>query len=852
MTNKTKPARGILGPMHRRVLGWVLAMSSLSALTGCKGEPPTLVALDQKRVVAVGETLVIVLFGNDPDGGDVEYGFSTDAPNLEGSVTIARRPDGTGLFTWAPRATHVGEWAFDFHVSDGHHKTKLPIPIEVRGAVGEGTQPIFRRPLGHGAVLPLARQDCIELDIELDDQDSPSVLLTQEPPLAPGATLTTDANGLRGTWTWCPRKERVQGVATYKLRLAADDGDNPKVIKDFTIAVRKRTSIASMDCPSSPPVLEHTPKDFQTVRDLELSAAIHDDHGLASAPLVLYSTEPPGDPVDLSKMQMVEMQLVSGNRRDGSWRAVVPNPLASAQAGGNTDLYYMFTVVDADDADGGACNHVVDIPTRGTHRISVTRPADAGNDDAKERGLAECEPCSGDIQCGTAADLCIRPATGGDSFCSRACDDEQCAEGFVCSAAPVESVDGERAQQCVPEVGHCQGGMNDKPVCNSDASNRSIELATTLAPGDRPTQTMCPESGKVVHHWYRLPIEQPLQLAASLSAADGLDFSLALVNENGLQIAVSDGLESSEAVSSCLLPGTYYLNVSAKPESSGDVYLLASDLEQTDSCTDADMQCCEVKDTPGCGDTSVESCVCAADPFCCDVEWDAQCIAEVQALGCGACDIEPADCCEPSFFAGCEDDAVTDCVCEVDPLCCDITNGWDMLCVLQVDLHHCGACGLLPPGGNDCCEVGDVAGCNDPAIESCVCEADSFCCDPQESWDALCVSQVDSLGCGTCDGPGDDAPCCEGHGMPGCDDPMVESCVCAQDPFCCSSNWDALCVSRIESYGCGSCTGVSEPLCTNTCQFANDGLCDDGGPGSDYSVCEYGTDCADCGPREPQ
>ena len=40
-----------------------------------------------------------------------------------------------------------------------------------------------------------------------------------------------------------------------------------------------------------------------------------------------------------------------------------------------------------------------------------------------------------------------------------------------------------------------------------------------------------------------------------------------------------------------------------------------------------------------------------------------------------------------------------------------------------------------------------------------------------------------------------------------------------------------------------------ESLCINTCLYAYDGECDDGGPGSDFDVCEYGTDCADCGLR---
>jgi hypothetical protein len=38
--------------------------------------------------------------------------------------------------------------------------------------------------------------------------------------------------------------------------------------------------------------------------------------------------------------------------------------------------------------------------------------------------------------------------------------------------------------------------------------------------------------------------------------------------------------------------------------------------------------------------------------------------------------------------------------------------------------------------------------------------------------------------------------------------------------------------------------------CSNTCNnYASDGDCDDGSPGSEYSHCTLGTDCYDCGPR---
>ncbi len=44
---------------------------------------------------------------------------------------------------------------------------------------------------------------------------------------------------------------------------------------------------------------------------------------------------------------------------------------------------------------------------------------------------------------------------------------------------------------------------------------------------------------------------------------------------------------------------------------------------------------------------------------------------------------------------------------------------------------------------------------------------------------------------------------------------------------------------------------VSE-LCTNSCSYPDDGFCDDGGAGSQYNVCDFGTDCGDCGPRPLQ
>jgi len=51
---------------------------------------------------------------------------------------------------------------------------------------------------------------------------------------------------------------------------------------------------------------------------------------------------------------------------------------------------------------------------------------------------------------------------------------------------------------------------------------------------------------------------------------------------------------------------------------------------------------------------------------------------------------------------------------------------------------------------------------------------------------------------------------------------------------------------------CGDGSGPApNPGCDNTCQYAFDVDCDDGGSGSDYSLCAYGSDCSDCCAKNP-
>jgi len=168
-----------------------------------------------------------------------------------------------------------------------------------------------------------------------------------------------------------------------------------------------------------------------------------------------------------------------------------------------------------------------------------------------------------------------------------------------------------------------------------------------------------------------------------------------------------------------------------------------------------------------------------------------------------------------------------------------------------------------------CCVAHDGPGCNDAAIQACVCEQDPTCC--SGSWNQFCVNEIKQFGCGSCGGSaggggggaggsstagsggnafggsagGGAAPtfggwCCNDKTTsPGCDIPEVVSCVCAEDPFCCDE-WDKLCSAQVTKFGCAVCEGGH--TCTDYPEQCVD--CCISGHLSGYD--SFGDDVAEC------
>ena len=219
----------------------------------------------------------------------------------------------------------------------------------------------------------------------------------------------------------------------------------------------------------------------------------------------------------------------------------------------------------------------------------------------------------------------------------------------------------------------------------------------------------------------------------------------------------------------------------------------------------------------GCGDPGVTACVCASDAFCCQVTWDAACVANANdscgadcpdpcgdgicddqggetcatcELDCGACE---GSCCAENGSAGCDDAECQASVCEIDPFCCDTT--YDDLCA---------GCAAGAPGvnGADCSGTADACG----YCDAC---GDGTC---DEANGESCESCPDD--CGVC--PGD---CCEAGDYATCADADCSVAVCELDAFCCDVNWDETCAScAAGEVGDVDCSGVID-----ACQQCQDG-----------------------------
>ena len=526
------------------------SLAVIAGLLACGpgGEGPSFPPVED-QVVAIGQELVIVIDADDPTGAELSYSFSAEVPDINSKARISRLPTGAGEFRWTPASSQdVGEWFFDFHVSGGGVTYTDTIRIEVRSAIGANSAPRFLRPQGMGTSLDVETDDCIELDIMIDDSDSTDVVIAEESPKIEHATLQKDGSA-SAVWRWCPKPEQIERDNRYVLLLTADDGENPKTLHPFVIVLRKP---AKQNCPGDAPVINHTPADASTLIGVPITAQISDAEGLRDQPLLVYQIEGAAEPVTLL------MNRTSGDNRSGTWKATIPNPVAGESEGASRRITYRIVADDDDDPEGN-CDHSTTSPE---FAISVTNPGGAG-------GAGLCEPCTTSVQCGDAGDLCVRVGTGSDAFCLSECSGAaDCPADYECSPSPVTSVDGASGRQCVPVSNDCSdpgGGVCDDDDRENNDSRVDAFFKPLFEPGAE-SLVSCPAGSGIGddEDWFEIDLDAEAMVTFKLDGDNAADLDLALYDDNAIEVQRSGGVfTSSEEISVCLPEGFYTTRVFA-------------------------------------------------------------------------------------------------------------------------------------------------------------------------------------------------------------------------------------------------------------------------------------------------
>lgn len=146
--------------------------------------PPTFAPLSS-QVVRVNDSLTLAVSATDPDGDSLW--LTAEIPFSNAGFTDLG--GGSGLFTFRPDMTQVGDHIVMFVASDGELADTLSAPIHVEGIVGPALPPVARI----ARVYPNPINDAAVLDVDIPDIGAGSV---------PVEIVVFDILGRRADWIY--------------------------------------------------------------------------------------------------------------------------------------------------------------------------------------------------------------------------------------------------------------------------------------------------------------------------------------------------------------------------------------------------------------------------------------------------------------------------------------------------------------------------------------------------------------------------------------------------------------------------------------------------------------------------
>ena len=580
------------GKPAMRIAGLTLAVGALfggalfgGALFGaaCGGSgAPTLQAIEDQSA-EVGVEVSIEIAASDPDGDALA--FTVTAESIADLNDRAHPPTfvpfgaNSAYLRWTPLAADVGTHTFAVTASDGEHRTSrsFEITVEAGNAV-----PVFREPLGSGTTLDLGESSCIEMEVVVDDPDSPDVDIYLEEPIEDGYEFVQD-DPSAGIFSWCPTQKQVDGSERYTLNLAADDRAGHVGRKKYVIVLRRELGPS---CPGEGPTIDHSaPGLQQTLQNIELTATVSDDLGLAGNPVLYYSLTAPADPSspDFSQFVQLDMRRTAGDVTSGEYTAQVPNPVLDEAVGTVRTIHYFIEATDDDDS-AGTCDHRTTAPQGGVYTVDVERIEGSG------QGLGPCEACLADVQCDSG--LCVALGSGPDANCLEPCTSPgaACGSGGTCSQSAWTTVDGANELVCLPAGSTCQATCVDDAYEDNDSIDHPNVPA--LGAGQYPDLQLCGDgtTGDDEDFYGILLSDTSLVTVTLLFAHDDGDVDLKLLDEQGVTVASSWSVTDNEQVSECLEPGLYFLRVYSYDWSINNRYDLVITIPPEGCCVDDSLE----------------------------------------------------------------------------------------------------------------------------------------------------------------------------------------------------------------------------------------------------------------------
>lgn len=501
-----------------RAFGIVVVLTTVFGwLTGCSGSSGLEIMPLEDRSVRVNNTILVDLLVRDAQG-DEQWSFS--APSIDDIQARAGifQSGPSAAFRWSPLASHTGTHQFTFTVESGNDSDSETINIEVMPA---GGAPQFLLPAPGGA-YNLGEDPCIEVDIQVLDEDSLQVAISERSPQIEGGEID-QADSFRARWRWCPTQAQIDSSLSHTLRLEANDDEHPPVPRNYEILLLTEEK---PDCPGTAPQITSVSaaERMETIQDYEVTATVTDDQGLKEEPILFYTTEQPdtANP-DVTQMDFISFEPVGG----GGYSAHIPN--LNLSVGEERTVYFVVRAMDNDDTEGTACDH--------------TARSEVGQFVAFEPEVPDmvgyCARCSADRQCAEGFCVATEP-----SFCGLDCG-AGCEEG---TCQEVTSRGGASDEQCVPEELRCSG----LGPCTNDGqepANDDMETAPQMTLGVFLEGMICPDDFDV----YSIQLVAGIQYFVTATGWDATltDIDVLMGDPEGFVISGSAGSTDVETFEVC-------------------------------------------------------------------------------------------------------------------------------------------------------------------------------------------------------------------------------------------------------------------------------------------------------------